>query len=97
MLVPCSQTEDGFEHHLQVNFLSPILLITLLTGKLLMSSSPSKAGRIVNVSSVVHHVASLDSRALMKKYGAAVYLSLHYVLVFSFDSSFTCQTCETLM
>lgn len=60
MLIPYQQTEDGHEYHLQVNFLSHALLTNLLYNKMKSSATSVLQARIVNVSSVVHKVASFD-------------------------------------
>lgn len=67
MLVPYSETEDGNEHHLQVNYLSHALLTSLLREKMESSALQGDAGRVINISSVVHHMASLDSKTFAEK------------------------------
>lgn len=49
-------TTDGFEQHLQVNYLSHFLLSHLLLGHLKMSAN----GRIINVSAHAHAAAKMD-------------------------------------
>ncbi|MBZ3890176.1 Retinol dehydrogenase 12 [Sciurus carolinensis] len=55
MLCPYSKTADGFETHLGVNHLGHFLLTHLLLGRL-KESAPA---RVVNLSSVVHHVGKI--------------------------------------
>ncbi|CAG0914951.1 unnamed protein product [Notodromas monacha] len=54
MLVPQSKTRDGFEVHLQVNYLSHFLLTHSLYPALKEGSSLSFPSRVVNVSSCTH-------------------------------------------
>ncbi|XP_076468264.1 polyprenol dehydrogenase-like [Babylonia areolata] len=56
MLTPHHLTHDGQELHLQVNHLSHALLTSLLIPTM---ESSGDGPRVVNVSSVVHHVATL--------------------------------------
>ena len=67
MLVPHKETEDENEYHLQVNHLSHALLTSLLREKMQSSARDSGFGRVINVSSVVHHVASFDSKTFAEK------------------------------
>uniref|UniRef100_G3TQ44 NADP-retinol dehydrogenase n=1 Tax=Loxodonta africana TaxID=9785 RepID=G3TQ44_LOXAF len=55
MMCPYSKTADGFETHLGVNHLGHFLLTHLLLERL-KESAPS---RVVNLSSVVHHVGKI--------------------------------------
>jgi NAD(P)-dependent dehydrogenase (short-subunit alcohol dehydrogenase family) len=66
MLKPYSP-EDGYEYHLQVNFLSHALLTSLLKDKMVSSARDGLMTRVVNVSSVVHHVASWDPKLFTEK------------------------------
>ena len=67
MLVPYALTEDGYEYHLQVNFLSHALLTSLLRDKMASSTKDGTMTRVVNVSSVVHHVVSWGSNIFTEK------------------------------
>ncbi|KAK7097415.1 polyprenol dehydrogenase-like isoform X2 [Littorina saxatilis] len=67
MLAPFGETEDGFERHVQVNHLSHALLTSLLKKKMESSAPEGGAARVVNVSSVVHHVASFDPKTFEEK------------------------------
>lgn len=60
---PQKFSKDGFEQHVQVNHLGPALLTILLLPSLLRGS-PS---RIVNVNSVAHHCAVMDSEYLSRE------------------------------
>ncbi|KAK7473508.1 hypothetical protein BaRGS_00035261 [Batillaria attramentaria] len=60
MLVPHQVTEDGNEYHLQVNHLSHALLTSLLLPLLETSATEARLSHVINVTSVVHHVASMD-------------------------------------
>uniref|UniRef100_A0A8C9QH72 Retinol dehydrogenase 12 n=1 Tax=Spermophilus dauricus TaxID=99837 RepID=A0A8C9QH72_SPEDA len=55
MLCPYSKTADGFETHLGVNHLGHFLLTHLLLERL-KESAPA---RVVNLSSVVHHIGKI--------------------------------------
>ncbi|XP_032101721.1 retinol dehydrogenase 12 isoform X3 [Sapajus apella] len=55
MMCPYSKTADGFETHLGVNHLGHFLLTYLLLERLKVSSP----ARVVNVSSVAHHVGKI--------------------------------------
>ncbi|XP_019823543.2 retinol dehydrogenase 12 [Bos indicus] len=55
MLCPYSKTADGFETHLAVNHLGHFLLTHLLLGRL-KESAPA---RVVNLSSVAHHLGKI--------------------------------------
>lgn len=60
---PQKFSKDGFEQHMQVNHMGPALLSILLLPSLLRGS-PS---RIVNVNSVTHHCAVVDSEYLSRE------------------------------
>jgi len=51
-----TETEDGYERMLQVNYLAPFLLTNLLLGEL----QKSEQGRIVNLSSSVYRIGTFD-------------------------------------
>lgn len=61
---PQKFSKDGFEQHMQVNHMGPALLSILLLPSL-MRGSPS---RIVNVNSVAHHCAVVDSEYLSREF-----------------------------
>jgi NAD(P)-dependent dehydrogenase (short-subunit alcohol dehydrogenase family) len=55
-----TETEDGYETMLQVNYLSPFLLTNLLLDEL----QRSEQGRIINLSSSVYTIGKFDSDSL---------------------------------
>ncbi|XP_055990154.1 retinol dehydrogenase 12 [Sorex fumeus] len=63
MMCPYSRTKDGFETHMGVNHLGHFLLTYLLLERL-KESSPS---RVVNLSSVVHHVGKINFNDLQSE------------------------------
>lgn len=67
MMVPYSQTEDGFESHLSVNYLGHCLLTALLLPRLASAGTARKMARIVNVTSCVHKAASISFDDLQSK------------------------------
>lgn len=67
MLVPYEETEDGNEYHLQVNYLSHALLTSLLREKMESSAIHGATARVINISSVVHHVASFNLETFAEK------------------------------
>ncbi|KAM8722245.1 polyprenol dehydrogenase isoform 2-T2 [Acanthopagrus schlegelii] len=60
MLVPERQTEDGFEFHLELNYLGHFLLTNLLLDLLKRSGRHGSCSRIVNMSSATHYAGVLD-------------------------------------
>ena len=67
MLVPFEVSEDGFEHTMQVNFLSHALLTQLLKDRLHTSASDQRPSRVINVSSIVHHIADYQPETYFEK------------------------------
>ncbi|XP_009004465.1 retinol dehydrogenase 12 isoform X1 [Callithrix jacchus] len=63
MMCPYSKTADGFETHLGVNHLGHFLLTYLLLERLKVSAP----ARVVNVSSVVHHVGNIHFHDLQSE------------------------------
>lgn len=61
---PFKQTEDGFESHLQVNHLSPLLLTLELLPVVLETASGSGNGRIVFMSSKAHEYATWNPETM---------------------------------
>lgn len=59
MFVQKNYTEDGFEHHYQINYLSHVLLTWLLMPALNRRSSTDPPARVVNVSSSTHYPRNL--------------------------------------
>jgi NAD(P)-dependent dehydrogenase (short-subunit alcohol dehydrogenase family) len=53
-------TNDGFESHLQTNYLSHFLLTNLLLPLLEAGGSPYRASRVVNVSSVANFAGKIN-------------------------------------
>lgn len=68
MFAPYNETEDGLEEHFQVNYLSHFYLTLLLLDLLKDSGADNSYSRIINVSSVVHQVGSLDIDNLCKRH-----------------------------
>ena len=60
MLVPRTETQDGLEQHLQVNYLSHYLLTRLLLVRLVSTGRADRHARVVNLSSHVHYVARVN-------------------------------------
>ncbi|GLJ15152.1 hypothetical protein SUGI_0247850 [Cryptomeria japonica] len=69
---PEKMSKDGFEQHIQVNHLAPALLTLLLLPSLL-KGAPS---RIINVNTVAHHNAVVDSEYLNADFRVKSYSSL---------------------
>jgi len=68
MFVPYEETEDGFESHFQVNYLSHFYLTQLLQPSLVKGSEKSKRNsRVVNVSSCAHFGGRVDFADLQSK------------------------------
>ncbi|KAL4608864.1 dehydrogenase/reductase SDR family member on chromosome X [Arapaima gigas] len=85
MLVPESQTEDGFELHLGLNYLGHFLLTNLLLDALKRSGSHDSCTRIITVSSATHYVGvlnlqDLQSRSCYSAHGAYAQSKLALVL-----------------
>merc|ERR1712205_188022 len=57
-------TDDGFEAHFQVNYLSHFLLTTLLLQLLRKNGSDSDPSRVINLSSVMHWSGKTDFQQL---------------------------------
>ncbi|XP_062511920.1 dehydrogenase/reductase SDR family member on chromosome X-like isoform X1 [Corticium candelabrum] len=60
MLAPYTESEDGHEMHIAVNYLGHFLLTQLLLDRLKESASATTFSRIVNVSSCVHDVGAIQ-------------------------------------
>ncbi|EPS64881.1 forever young oxidoreductase, partial [Genlisea aurea] len=69
---PQKFSRDGYEEHVQVNHLAPALLSVLLLPSLIRSS-PS---RIVNTSSVMHHLGFVDPHDLNMTSGKRAFRSI---------------------
>ncbi|XP_061760688.1 dehydrogenase/reductase SDR family member on chromosome X isoform X1 [Nerophis ophidion] len=85
MLVPESQTEDGFEFHFCLNYLGHFLLTNLLLDLLKKSGRPDSCSRIVNMSSATHYAGviqmdDLNRRASYSSHGAYAQSKLALVL-----------------
>ncbi len=62
MFEPCGFTEDGYEVHFQVNYLSHFLLTQLLLPKLKTTAARKSTNcRIINVSSLGHRASSAEN------------------------------------
>lgn len=67
MMVPDRQTEDGFEYHLGLNYLSHFLLTNLLLDLLKRSGKPGCCSRIINMSSATHYAGVIDMEDLNRR------------------------------
>lgn len=67
MMVPERQTEDGFEYHLGLNYLSHFLLTNLLLDLLKRSGKPGCCSRIINMSSATHYAGVVDMEDLNRR------------------------------
>ncbi|CAI5637645.1 unnamed protein product [Oreochromis niloticus] len=67
MMVPERQTEDGFEYHLGLNYLSHFLLTNLLLDLLKRSGKPGCCSRIINTSSATHYAGVVDMEDLNRR------------------------------
>ena len=63
MLVPYALTTEGYEMHVGVNYIGHFLLTRLLLGLLSASGKSGKHARIINVSSSVHVMGTIDLSA----------------------------------
>lgn len=66
MFVKEQVTEDGYEKHFAVNYLSHCLLTLLLLPVLSESGSKEKKSRIVNCTSCIHYIGKMDIKNLIK-------------------------------
>ncbi|KAJ8298115.1 hypothetical protein KUTeg_024646 [Tegillarca granosa] len=66
MFKPYTTTEDGLEYHFQVNYLGHLYLTSLLLDKLKQSGADNSFSRIINVSSVVHVLGSMNIETLVR-------------------------------
>lgn len=69
MFWPLEITEDGFEYHWSVNYLGHFLLTQLLWPVLKASSTPDQPARVVNLSSSIHYLGSINFDDINSKYG----------------------------
>ncbi|KAM9328685.1 polyprenol dehydrogenase isoform 2-T2 [Pholidichthys leucotaenia] len=67
MLIPERQTEDGFEYHFVLNYLSHFLLTNLLLDLLKRSGRQGFCSRIVTMSSATHYSGVLDMEDLNRR------------------------------
>ncbi|XP_069578722.1 polyprenol dehydrogenase [Brachyistius frenatus] len=86
MMVPERQTEDGFEFHFCLNYLSHFLLTNLLLDLLKKSGRPGRCSRIINMSSATHyagviHMDDLNRRVCYSSHGAYAQSKLALVLL----------------
>ncbi|KAF6730485.1 Dehydrogenase/reductase SDR family member on chromosome X [Oryzias melastigma] len=85
MLVPERRTEDGFEFHWSLNYLSHFLLTNLLLDLLQKSGRRGFCSRIINMSSATHyageiHLDDLNRRICYSSHGAYAQSKLALVL-----------------
>ncbi|XP_012709209.2 dehydrogenase/reductase SDR family member on chromosome X [Fundulus heteroclitus] len=67
MLVPERRTDDGFEFHFCLNYLSHFLLTNLLLDLLKESGRPGRSSRIVNMASATHYAGEVNLEDLNKR------------------------------
>nr|XP_046238516.1 dehydrogenase/reductase SDR family member on chromosome X [Scatophagus argus] len=67
MLVPETHTQDGFELHFELNYLSHFLLTNLLMDILKRSGRQGCCSRIINMSSATHYAGVMDMDDLNRK------------------------------
>lgn len=60
MAAPFEITEDGFESQLAINYLGHFLLTHLLLPQLKAAGTENRNSRIVNVSSCIHLVGTIN-------------------------------------
>ncbi|XP_043965249.1 dehydrogenase/reductase SDR family member on chromosome X [Gambusia affinis] len=72
MLVPERRTEDGFEFHFSLNYLSHFLLTNMLLDLLKTSGRQGRCSRIINMASATHYAGEINLEDLNRK---AVYSS----------------------
>ncbi|XP_054882023.1 dehydrogenase/reductase SDR family member on chromosome X-like isoform X2 [Poeciliopsis prolifica] len=85
MLVPERRTEDGFEFHFCLNYLSHFLLTNMLLDLLKTSGRKGRCSRIINMASATHYVGEinlddLNKRAVYSSHGAYCQSKLALVL-----------------
>uniref|UniRef100_A0A6N2K9J4 Uncharacterized protein n=1 Tax=Salix viminalis TaxID=40686 RepID=A0A6N2K9J4_SALVM len=84
---PQKFSEDGYETHLQVNFLAPALLSVLLLPSII-KGSPS---RIINVNSIIHYMGFVDTDDMNFTSGKEKFNSTK-----AYSSSKLAQSCSTV-
>ncbi|KAM4537673.1 polyprenol dehydrogenase [Fundulus diaphanus] len=67
MLVPERRTDDGFEFHFCLNYLSHFLLTNLLLDLLKESGRQGRSSRIVNMASATHYAGEVNLEDLNKR------------------------------
>lgn len=67
MFVKEEETEDGYEKHFAVNYLSHCLLTFLLLPILTNSGTKERKSRIINCTSCIHYVGKMDIDHLIKQ------------------------------
>ncbi|XP_056157158.1 dehydrogenase/reductase SDR family member on chromosome X [Lampris incognitus] len=67
MLVPQRKTEDGFESHFGINYLSHFLLTNLLLDVMKKSGEQGCCSRIINMASATHYGATLNMDDLQSR------------------------------
>lgn len=67
MFVKQEITEDGYEKHFAVNYLSHCLLTFLLLPTLSSSGTKENKCRIINCTSCIHYVGKMDLENLIKQ------------------------------
>uniref|UniRef100_A0A3B3WZ00 Dehydrogenase/reductase (SDR family) X-linked n=1 Tax=Poecilia mexicana TaxID=48701 RepID=A0A3B3WZ00_9TELE len=67
MLVPERRTEDGFEFHFCLNYLSHFLLTNMLLDLLKTSGREGRCSRIINMASATHYAGEINLEDLNKR------------------------------
>uniref|UniRef100_A0A8C6UUD7 Dehydrogenase/reductase SDR family member on chromosome X n=1 Tax=Neogobius melanostomus TaxID=47308 RepID=A0A8C6UUD7_9GOBI len=67
MLVPERRTEDGFEFHFGLNYLSHFLLTNLLLDVMKASGKRGREARVVNTASATHYAGVMDMDDLNRR------------------------------
>uniref|UniRef100_A0A3B5N1L0 Dehydrogenase/reductase (SDR family) X-linked n=1 Tax=Xiphophorus couchianus TaxID=32473 RepID=A0A3B5N1L0_9TELE len=81
MLVPERRTEDGFEFHFCLNYLSHFLLTNMLLDLLKTSGRQGRCSRIINMASATHYAGEINLEDLNKYSSHGAYCQSKLALV----------------